>query len=212
MQLVSPVLPIGSYAYSQGLEYAVSAGWVHDETTALDWIGGLMEHSLVNLDLPVFSRMYAGWKTRKRKAVMYWNDYLLASRESRELYEEDLQLGLAMARLLRDLEIAKTEIEDGRFCFLTLFALAAVKWNIELEPAACGFFWMWGENQVVNAVKFIPLGQTAGQKMLLTLGDRIPHWVQKSLALEAADIGFMAPGQVMASTLHETLYSRLFRS
>jgi len=107
LQLCSPMLPIGAYAYSQGMEFAVSAGWVKDESTAADWIQGLLKNSLLNLDLPILSRIYKAWQAGDENAVLYWNNYLYASRESAELRAEDRQLAQALARLLMDLGFSK---------------------------------------------------------------------------------------------------------
>src|SRR4051812_39584533 len=61
LQLVSPTLPIGTFAYSQGLEAAVAAGWVRDEAGAAAWIGGLLEGSLAAVDLPLLVRLHRAW-------------------------------------------------------------------------------------------------------------------------------------------------------
>src|SRR3982751_6479811 len=61
MQLVSPVLPIGGYNFSQGLEYAIEAGWVHNEQSALAWIRGLARSAIGTLDIPVLIRLHAAW-------------------------------------------------------------------------------------------------------------------------------------------------------
>ena len=93
LRLTSPSLPIGGYSYSQGLEFAVSSGWVHDASSASDWIQGLLKNSLINLDLPILKRLYQSWQELNLGKVTYWNDFILASRDSHELQEEDRQLG-----------------------------------------------------------------------------------------------------------------------
>ena len=186
MRLTSPSLPIGGYSYSQGLEFAISSGWVHDTSTVSDWIQGLLKNSLINLDLPVLQK----------------------------LQEEDRQLGKALARLLVDLglEEAKPFLNPPYGGFLTLYALAAVRWNISLNDAAHGFLWMWAENKVLCAMKLIPLGQTDGQKILSAVIETISRVVNRGLDLSDEDIGYTALGQGIASALHETQYTRLFRS
>ena len=214
MRLISPSLPIGGYSYSQGLEFAVSSGWVHDMPTASDWIEGLLNNSLANLDLPVLKRLYQSWRALDVENVNYWNDYLLASRDSHELQEEDRQVGKALARLLVDLDLpeAKPFLSPPLGGFLTLYSLAAVKWNISLNDAANGFLWMWSENKVLSAIKLIPLGQTDGQKILSALIETISQVTERGLNLPDDDIGYNAPGQGIASALHETQRTRLFRS
>lgn len=105
LQLVSPSLPVGAYAYSQGLEQAVEAGWVNDAATVQAWIGGLLQHTLCTLDVPVLLRLHAAWRASDHNAVRQWSAWLHACRESAELQAEDRQLGNALARLLSDLGI-----------------------------------------------------------------------------------------------------------
>ena len=214
MQLCSPMLPVGAYAYSQGLEFAVSSGWIKDDNTTLMWIQELLENSLTNLDVPLLSRLHNAWSVNDKKNVLYWNDYLFASRDSRELQAEEQHLAHALARLLGDLGISEAVKwrENSRACFLTLFSLGVSHWKIPLNEASWGYLWMWAENQVLAAIKLVPLGQTSGQKILSSAIEIIPALVSKGLSLKDEDIGYTAPGQGIASALHETQYTRLFRS
>ena len=214
LQLCSPSLPVGAYAYSQGLECAVERGWVRDETSAGDWILGLLNHGLRNLDLPVLARLYRAWRAADPNAARRWNAWLYASREAAELQREDHHLGTALARLLTDLGVAEAEPwrNTPRVCFATLFGLAAVKWIIPLPEAATGYAWSWTENQVVAATRLLPLGQTACQRLLTAAGPVITAAVAEGLKLTDEDIGAAAPGLALAGALHEIQYSRLFRS
>ena len=132
--LVSPALPIGAYAYSQGLEYAVHAGWVHDEASTLAWLQGLSRHSLGTLDLPILLRLHTAWRANDAAALRDWSAQLIASRESAELRAEERHLGQALARVLIALELheARPWLE-AEPAFATLFALAAVRWHMGLE-------------------------------------------------------------------------------
>jgi len=214
MQLVSPALPVGAYAYSQGMEYAVHAGWLHDEASVDNWVLGLMRQLLSRVDVPVFARLYRAWLADDQEALWYWSSYLRACRESRELQEEDRQLGRALARLLRDLGIeeAAAWIAHPAAGFAVPFALAAVRWHVPLQAAAQGYLWSWVENQVAAAIKLVPLGQTAGQRILSRACAAIPDAVSQGLDLEDAQIGFVAQSLAISSALHEHQYSRLFRS
>lgn len=214
LRLCSPALPVGAYAYSQGLECAVDQGWVRDETGAGEWILGLLGHSVQRLDLPVFARLYRGWRDADAEAVRCWNARLYASREAAELQREDHHLGAALARLLTDLGLGEAAPwrNAPRTCFATLFSLAFARWEIPLPEAATGYAWTWVENQVAAAVRLIPLGQTAGQRLLVAAGPVILTAVQEGLTLADDQIGVAAPGLALAGALHETQYSRLFRS
>jgi urease accessory protein len=196
------------------LEFAISSGWVHDTSTASDWIQGLLTNSLINLDLPVLKKLYEAWQEPDTDRLRYWNNFLSANRDAFELQEEDRQLGKALARLLGDLNLeeAKPFLNPPYCGFLTLYGLAVVRWNISLNDAAHGFLWMWAENKVLCAMKLIPLGQTDGQKILSAVIETISRVVNQGLDLSDEDIGYTALGQGIASALHETQYTRLFRS
>ncbi len=212
-QLVSPALPVGAYAYSQGLEYAVHAGWVHDEATALEWLQGLARFALGTLDLPILQRLHRSWSAADAPAVQRWSAQLLAARETAELRAEELHLGRALARVLVELEIPEAAAWQGaRPAFATLFSLAAVRWGLGAEQAMSGYLWAWAENQVLAAVKLVPLGQSAGQRLLHRLCEHMPMILERAQSLgdDAIGVGVFAPA--LASALHETQYTRLFRS
>ncbi|MEJ2553897.1 MAG: urease accessory UreF family protein [Gammaproteobacteria bacterium] len=214
MQLVSPALPVGAYAYSQGMEFAVHTKWLQDEAAVGEWIQGLSQQLLARVDVPVLARLYRAWHTHDESALLYWSAYLRACRESRELQEEDRQLGGALARLLRDLDMTEAEawIDHRNTAFAVLFSLAAVRWRIPLQVAAQGYLWAWAENQVAAAIKLVPLGQTAGQRILSRLSGSLPAAAARGLAMSDEQIGFVAQRWAMGSALHEHQYSRLFRS
>jgi len=214
MQLVSPALPIGGYNFSQGLEYAIDADWVRDEATALDWIRGLLRSSLGTLDVPVLLRLHAAWAQDDAGAVTRWSRFLIASRETAELRAEDRHLGRSLAKVVGDAGIVEAREWSARpdATFATLFTLACTRWGIEAGEAAWGYLWTWSENQVLAAVKAVPLGQSAGQRMLDALILDIPGVAAHAATLAMDHIGSAAPMHLIASAAHETQYTRLFRS
>lgn len=186
---------------------------MHDEATTLDWVGGLLHAAVGTLDLPVLGRLHAAWAEGSSALIERWNGELIAARESAELRAEERQLGAALARVLAALGIAEAAAWLQRdVAMATLFALAAVRWQVPRAPALAGYAWAWCENQVLAAVKLVPLGQTAGQRVLHALTDRLPMILDRALALPEDSIGTSAPSQVLAAMLHESQYSRLFRS
>ena len=214
MQLSSPTLPVGAFAYSQGLESAIECGHISNRETLTAWLKDSLVFCLKNVDLPLFVRLFDCWKQGDEIGVQVWNQNLFAQRETRELRDEDHQLGLALARLLDDLGIAeaKTLRKKNKLCFLTLFTLASAKWNIEVEQAANGFIWSWLDNQIAAAIKLVPLGQTDGQRVLSDLLPIIPDIVEQGLAIKDDEIGASLPMMAILSSQHEVQYSRLFRS
>ena len=213
-QLVSPALPIGAYAYSQGLEQAVEIGWVHDEESCEEWIEGCCRYGLARLDAPVLVRLLEAWRANDIESVVYWSMCLHASRETDELQREDQQLGTALARLLGDMGIEEARLWTSRpyVTWATLFSLAATRWHIGVDEAVGGYLWSWCESQVAAGIKLVPLGQTAGQRIVWSLGEMIPELSESAQSIEDDEIGAFLPGLAKASSLHETQYCRLFRS
>jgi urease accessory protein len=217
LQLVSPSLPVGAFNFSQGLEYAVEAGWVRNEAQALDWIAGLARHSLGSLDIPVLLRLHAAWSDEDPAAVAHWSAQLVAARETAELRAEDLHMGRSLARLLLGMDAAlygdlAAWPARNDACFAALFACVAVRARISADEAAWGYLWSWCETQTLAAVRLVPLGQTAGQRLLDALLQQIPGIVAHARSIADEDIGATAVSQLLASAWHETQYTRLFRS
>lgn len=214
MQLVSPALPIGAFTYSQGLEWAVEAGWVRDVATLADWLEGLMDDGLAQLELPILHRLYRACTQQDTAEIDRWGRQLYASRETRELRAEEHNRARALITLLADLQIpqAANWREQLIHCQAAPFALAAVHWNIGLEDCLLGYAWGWLENQIAAAIKLVPLGQTDGQRVQLQLARRLPATVERALLITDEDIGAGAPALAIASARHETQYTRLFRS
>lgn len=214
LQLASPALPVGAYAYSQGLEWAVSAGWVANESDLAGWLDEQLTHVLGNTDLPVLARLYDAARCDDDAALRSWSRYLIALRETRELVADDCDRGRALARLLRDLGVSTADpwVVRADVPFAALAAIAAVAWEIPLAAAMQAYAWGWLENQVLAGVKLIPLGQVAGQRLLLQLAPRIPVVCGAAVTRGDDEIGGMLPIVALASSLHETQYTRLFRS
>ncbi len=214
LHLVSPSLPIGAFTYSQGLEWAVECDWVKNEAQLLEWIGHLLENSLAQLEIPLLARLYQARDTQDKQAFKDWTYYLLASRETQELRQEERNRGRALASLLPELGIPiSTDILPVlKSCQLSGFVYAAQYWHIPLSIAAAGYLWSWLEAIVLAGVKIIPLGQSAGQRILANLSPNIPEIVKCGLQLTDDKIGASCPAQILASSLHETQYTRIYRS
>lgn len=214
LHLVSPSLPIGSFTYSQGIEWAVECGWIKTADELENWLENLLHSGMTYLDLPILQRLYAAVEQQDRDLLQYWIDYLNASRETGELLQEEKNRGRALTDLLIALEIPqaaawKPQLAQNQ---AAAFAFAAVHWRIPLQQAAYGYVWSWLENLVLAAVKIIPLGQTQGQKILHGMTPLLPAVVQAGLAVGDEDIGASSPALAIASSRHETQYTRLFRS
>lgn len=214
LQLANPTLPIGAFAYSQGMEHAVHVGWIKDEATTRRWIRGILLHNVVSVDVPLLARFHRAWACADDDAVVYWSHWLAASRESKELQTEDQQVGRALARLLVGLgyERAMNFAKLAPTSFAASFAYGAVCFEVPITPAAQGYVSAWLDHQIATAIKLIPLGQSAGQRVIHGLLPDVLHAVQDGVECSDDDMGASAPGLAMGSALHETQYSRLFLS
>ena len=214
LQLVSPALPIGAFNFSQGLEYAIEAGWIRDEAQAGRWIQGVAQQGVGTLDIPLLARMHTAWSAGDADGVRVLSRQLIASRETCELREEDRHLGRSLAKILISLDLPQAEgwQRSDEATLAALFALAAVHSQVPLQATCVGYLWAWAENQVIAAVKLLPLGQTAGQRVLEGLRLTIPSICSAALQLADEQIGTSTPGVGIASARHETQYTRLFRS
>jgi len=208
-QLISPALPVGAYSYSQALEQVHCSGVVHDEASAMTWLRDVLILGIARLDLPILKRVHAAWQERDAIAVLRLSRELEARRETAELRFEDLAMGSALALLLANLG---ETLPSRRLPFASAFAVACASWSIPVEDACSGYAWAWCEAQVAATVKLVPLGHTAGQRLLLALGREIPAAVAIAATCGDDEIGLSLPGLAIASALHETQYTRLFRS
>lgn len=217
LQLASPALPVGAYTYSQGLEWAVEAGTVTDEAGVLTWIGDQLEWNLGRCEAPLVARMIEAWTVGDGEAAFELDAHYLATRETAELRAETLQMGYSMNRLLHELGdfpppmLAAVTVSPAP-TLAYVWTCAAAAWRIPLSEALTAWLWSWAENQTMAALKAVPLGQAAGQRLLQEIGSRLPVAVERALTLAEEDYSNFAPGFAIACCNHETQYTRLFRS
>ena len=217
LQLASPALPVGAFSYSQGLEAAVAAGVVHDADTTESWISDYLAYCIARVDAPIFLRLSAGWLKKDFSLVEYWNRIFLASRETAELRGESVQMGFSLRQLLTKIESKDPMPIDllhrlEEVAFPTAFTAAAVAWRIDGQTALVGYLWSWLENQVISAVKLVPIGQTEGQRISFAIATKLTVIAEQAAALSDDEVGGFAPGLAILSSQHETQYTRLFRS
>ena len=218
LQLASPALPVGAYTYSQGLEWAVESGVIRDEAGAARWIGDLLAHAIGRFEAPLLARQMQAWRDADHAEVLRLDADFLASRESAELRAETAQMGFSLRRLLRDLRdeglapVALVVDPLAEVAFPTVWSGIAATWGIAPHAAVVAYLWSWAENQVMAALKAVPLGQAAGQRLLAALGMRLPTLADAALDLPEAAWSNFTPAFALACARHETQYSRLFRS
>jgi len=222
LQLSSVSLPVGGYAFPQGLEYAIECGWVKKSDDVEQWIKLQLKENLARVDLPILRGVMECSQSNDWSRFRYLNDLAIASRETKELRLTDTAMGEALHRLLKSLDFTfpfllpfdaeDTKLKTDELSFVSLFAYAAQYWSIPYEEAATGFTWSWLENQVAAATKLVPLGQTQAQQLLTLFQPAIAQTLEQAKLTLEENIGGGLPALAIASALHETQYSRLFRS
>jgi urease accessory protein len=215
LQLASPLLPVGAYAYSQGLERAVHDGHVVDAPTAQRWILDLVSGPVAHFDAPVFVRLHGAALARDAASFTRWNRRAIASRETRELRAESLQMAASLGTLARELRLGDAvALLDGldRPAFPAAFAACAVALGVDVDDALTAYLYGWLENQVAALLKVAPLGQAAGQRLLLEAHEPLASAIAIAMTLADDELASSAPGLALSSAFHETQYSRLFRS
>lgn len=217
LRIASPALPVGAFSYSQGLEWAVESGCVSNEASARQWISSLLSNSIARFELPMLASLYRAWRDNDAALAASLNEEYLASRETAELRSESIQMGGALLTVLQtdgEHEAALLEPLSGiaDVVFPNSFAFAAAAWQLELEDTLTAYAWSWLENQVTAAMKLVPLGQRAGQRLLAGLSPACTEAMRTAVSLPKGEWSNFAPLFAIACSRHETQYSRLFRS
>ncbi|MDO9073464.1 MAG: urease accessory UreF family protein [Rubrivivax sp.] len=218
MWLASPALPVGGFSYSEGLEAAVEGKLVTDEAQASDWLSGQLQLTLARSDLPALAQAHAAWLAHETAQAQAVNTWLRCTRESAEFRAQAEQMGRSMLDWLRngpnatDPRLAALATLPPAPLWPTAFALAAVLAGATPRDTLLAFAWGWAENMAQAAMKAVPLGQAAAQRVLSRLAAELPAVVDQALSLPAEGRQAYAPMLAILSAQHETQYSRLFRS
>ena len=215
LQLASPLLPVGGYSYSEGLESLISQSVILDRVTLQAWIDRELQTGSIRIETAMMDRAYLAGTQSQRERLQYWNQWLSAARETEELRHQSWQMGGSLAKLAIELtpEIRSLIIAIGSPCnYAIAFGVTAQFWQIDRQATISAYLHSWVTNQIGAGVKLIPLGQTAGQQISWQLQDRLDLLAQTIPELADEDLYACSWGLSLASMQHETLYSRLFRS
>ena len=227
MWLASPALPVGAFSYSEVLESAVETGRVTNEREAGDWLVDQLLLSLARADMAVAAQALTAWQQNDLARIAELNDWFRQTRESSELRQQSEQMGRSLVEWLRNggsggSGTAATGAADARIAALAAlrpaptwpvaFALAAAQTGALARDALLSFAFGWAENMVQAAMKAVPLGQSAAQRMLARLASEIPAAVDRALGLPDGERQVCTPMLAILSAQHEQQYSRLFRS
>ncbi|MGE0348757.1 urease accessory protein UreF [Hydrogenophaga sp.] len=217
--LASPALPVGGFSYSEGLEAAVDAGHVHDETSAAQWLGDQLHLALARSDLAVEAQAIPAWRADDVARIRALNHWVLQTRETHELRLQTEQMGRSLLEWARQLGplgagvFERLQAADlNPPTYPVACACAAASADASVRDSLLGYAFGWAENMVQAAIKSVPLGQSAGQRTLALLAGEIPLAVDQAIALSDNDRQAFTPLLAIHSARHETQYSRLFRS
>ena len=228
MWLASPALPIGGFSYSEVLEAAIDRAGLRSPDAVSAWLQDQLHLTLARSDLALVAQAVGAWRARDLPRVSSLNDWVLQTRESSEMRLQTEQMGRSMMDWLRN-QHADNDNDDGhdaavhadiialsRHCTLptypVAFALAASLTGASVADCLSSYAFGWAENMVQAAVKAVPLGQNAGQRILADLANQISHAVADAMARDDGSRQAFAPMLAILSAQHETQYSRLFRS
>ncbi|MDO8300959.1 urease accessory protein UreF [Lacisediminimonas sp.] len=217
LQLSSPSLPVGAYSYSQGLEAALQSGLVSDPASARRWIVDALHQVMARFEAPVLWRLLKAFSARDGDAVAHWNEQFIAARDTAELRAETIQMGYSLTKLVESLELGDAPLlallqQQDEVPFPTALAFAAVALDVPHQETLLGMLFSWAENQVLVCVKSVPLGQVAGQRLLLSLRGELELAAASASTIGDAELCNWCPSLSLLSMRHEVQYSRLYRS
>lgn len=222
MRLSSPALPIGGFSYSQGLETAIECAWLRNENDVGAWLSTLLEANIGRFDAPLGYALFGAIADADLARAQPLHERWLASRETAELLAETLQMGQSLRQMLSGLELEPWVADQVAWfqsrqapCALPFaWGLAARAFGVAPQAALAGWLWSWMENQVMAAIKAMPLGQLAGQRLFSKLRPKVAKVIERCILEDSDETTWsnFAPGFAIACARHETQYSRLFRS
>ena len=217
MMLASPALPVGGFSYSEGLE-----AWVEQqdgnatEARAADWLSDQLHVTLARGDLAVLAKAVPAWRRDDTARAAELNDWVLHTRETSELRMQTEQMGRSLLDWLRNHgTVADAQLQAAaamRATYPVAFALATSATQAGVRECLLAYVFGWAENMAQAAIKSVPLGQSAGQRILARLADEIPQAVDSAMRLPDSQRQAFSPMLAILSARHETQYSRLFRS
>lgn len=210
--LASPALPVGGFSYSEGLEPAVDAGLVTGEAQAGEWLAQQLQLTLARCDLAVVGAALDAWRAGDDARIAELDAWVLRTRETAELRQQTEQMGRSLVEWLKAVRPETAQRAPQPLTYPVAWALAASPSPASTRDVLLAFAFGWAENMVQAAVRAVPLGQSAGQRILGRLASEIPAAVDHALATGDGQRQAFAPMLAILSARHETQYSRLFRS
>jgi urease accessory protein len=216
MWLASPALPIGGFSYSECLEAAVDTARAATESEASAWLVDQLHLTLARSDLPAVAQAIGAWRDDDMARVTQLNAWVLQTRESAELRAQTEQMGKSLLEWLKNHTTATPAqiavLAGQEPTYPIAYALAASATQAPVRECLLAYAFGWAENMTQAAIKSVPLGQSAGQRILSALTAEIPLAIDHALTIDDDNRQAFSPMLAILSSQHEVQYSRLFRS
>ncbi|TYQ27485.1 urease accessory protein UreF [Pseudanabaena sp. UWO310] len=227
LQITSPALPVGAYSYSEGLEYLCSQKIIQTESDLCNWLRRELQFGFIPNETAIALRAHQAIKSHNISTLIYWNDWLSATREAEEVRLASWQMGQSLMKLWWQLTDRQNPIytsihtllpttkdnPQGKGCnYAIAFGIVAASLDIDSDNTSLGYIYSWLSNLVSAAVRSVPFGQTTGQQVIFQLSGDMLNSSQLSLHRLDNELEWCGWGASLACANHETQYSRLFRS
>jgi urease accessory protein len=214
---LSPAYPIGAFSYSSGIEWAVEAGDIKNAESLRHWIETMLTEGPGINDSILFVQAHRAVTHGDDAAVVEIAELAAAFAPTRERHLETTTLGRAFIEVTRAAWpcFGLTRLQElwvGPLAYPIAVAAACAGHRIPLMPASHAFVTALATNWISAGVRLIPLGHTDSQRILKALEPAVATTVRRAVAARLDDLGSATFRADLASMLHETQYTRLFRS
>ena len=214
---LSPAFPVGSFAYSHGLEWAHEAGDVTDFETCRDWIEDLLSYGSGRNDAILLAEAWRAVRVDDKDALKAVSDLSLALQPSSERYLESTTQGKAFLATARAAwsndQLEKiVALHRGDITYPVAVGLVASSYSMPLSHVLEAFLTAFVSNLVSASVRLGVIGQTDGQRVIASLLPRVKEMAAFASRSSLDDLGASVFRSDLASLHHETQYTRLFRS
>jgi urease accessory protein len=217
MAWLSPSYPVGAFSYSNGIEWAVEAGDIRDAETLQAWLATVMADGGGFCDAVLFAHAYRAIADDDDAVLTTVAELAAAFAPSRERHLETTQQGRAFLDTTRAAWPCRAldrlaAVWDGPLAYPVAVAVASAGHGIALSPALGAYLHAVAANLISAGVRLIPLGQTAGQRILAALAPVVAATCERAMTVPLDEIGSATACADIAGMKHETQYTRLFRS
>ncbi len=205
MQWLSPAFPLGSFAYSHGLETSIAAGEIRSAEGLSDWLNDILSFGAGRMDAVLLACTHRGADAQDMAALAQ------ALAPTRERWEETFAQGSAFARTVNAMQGAQGPAIEAAALPVALGA-AARGLSVPRAQVISLYLHSFASNLISAAVRFIPLGQTEGQAVLAQLHHPIAQLADWAAEAQTSDLASSAIRADLAAAQHETLEVRIFKT